>query len=295
MRVLAEAVARLRLTENGREASLHRPAVAPFGPMFAAIEVFNFCPRVFSNVPDLSTLPNFVLLRIGGIGYEAGLGLQKSLHFSSTTSTIMNPKGRLAGTELRRLAPNLMRFVGMLRCSARDSWESARNTGVSFGRDLDMASTASANTADGVHNNIRGNLNIFQSPFYGRKCHCDEIGDVNHVGMKSVRRTESLGPGYFLHAGEIKGRAVLLKVFNQGPTARKQLESTVALAKGFMHPNVLRIEGASSPEASNHFIAYENAHWKTAECPLAAALEEDLMRSITLGFKMVAGLSVGLI
>jgi hypothetical protein len=29
------------------------------------------------------------------------------------------------------------------------------------------------------------------------------------------------------------------------------------------------------------------AHWKTAEGPLAAALKNDLTRSVTLGFKMV--------
>ncbi|KAJ7481984.1 hypothetical protein FB451DRAFT_139660 [Mycena latifolia] len=103
------------------------------------------------------------------------------------------------------------------------------------------------------------------------------------------------GPGYFLHAGETKGRAVIVKVFNEaGPTVREQLEVTVALSKGFMHPNVLRIEGVSSPASSTHFIAYENAYWKTAEGPLAAALKEDLTRSITLGFKMIAGLSSGM-
>ncbi|KAJ6597612.1 hypothetical protein DFH09DRAFT_1304393 [Mycena vulgaris] len=62
----------------------------------------------------------------------------------------------------------------------------------------------------------------------------------------------------------------------------------------FRHPNVLRVEGVSSSASLHHFIVYENAHWKTAEGPLAAALNADLTRSITLGFKMVAGLSSGM-
>ncbi|KAJ7451440.1 hypothetical protein B0H11DRAFT_1927763 [Mycena galericulata] len=38
----------------------------------------------------------------------------------------------------------------------------------------------------------------------------------------------------------------------------KLLDSTVALERGFMHANVLRIEGISSPASSIQFIAYEN-------------------------------------
>ncbi|KAJ6597760.1 hypothetical protein DFH09DRAFT_1304527 [Mycena vulgaris] len=120
-----------------------------------------------------------------------------------------------------------------------------------------------------------------------------------HLTLFCVIRTKHLkltlelgsGPGYFLHAGEAKGRAVIVKVFNERPTVREQLESTVALSKGLMHPNVLRIEGVSSPASLVHFIMYENAHWKTAEGLLAAALKDDLAKSIILGFKMIAGLS----
>ncbi|KAJ6597681.1 hypothetical protein DFH09DRAFT_1399342 [Mycena vulgaris] len=102
------------------------------------------------------------------------------------------------------------------------------------------------------------------------------------------------GPGYFLHTGEIKGRAVIIKVFNQGPTVREQLKSMVALSKRFMHPNLLRLEGTSSPTSCNHFIAYENTYWKTADGPLTSALKNDLTRGVALGFEMIAGLSSGL-
>ncbi|KAF8146010.1 hypothetical protein K438DRAFT_531195 [Mycena galopus ATCC 62051] len=61
-----------------------------------------------------------------------------------------------------------------------------------------------------------------------------------------------------------------------------------------MHPNVLRIEGVSSPASLAQFITYENAHGKTADGPLAAALKDDLTRSITLGFKMIVALSSGM-
>ncbi|KAJ7659447.1 hypothetical protein B0H17DRAFT_342318 [Mycena rosella] len=174
---------------------------------------------------------------------------------------------------------------------------------------------------EGVYNNVHGNLNIVHNTFYGKKRHRElEIGDAPDLlpimdpKRKRRRREKDLkdgieviqsqelkltieigsGPGYFLHAGETRGRAVIVKVFNAGPTMREQLESTVALSKGLLHPNVLRIEGASSPESLSHFIVYESAHWKTAAGPLAAALKDDLTRSITLGFKMIAGLSSGM-
>ncbi|KAF8199423.1 hypothetical protein K438DRAFT_686128 [Mycena galopus ATCC 62051] len=61
-----------------------------------------------------------------------------------------------------------------------------------------------------------------------------------------------------------------------------------------MHPNVLRIEGISSRASLTQFISYENVDRKNAEGPLATALRDDLDRSITLGFKLVGGLSAGM-
>ncbi|KAJ7116209.1 hypothetical protein C8R43DRAFT_1038328 [Mycena crocata] len=173
---------------------------------------------------------------------------------------------------------------------------------------------------EGVYNNIHGNL-IFHS--HGRKRHQQEICDAPDSvellepmrkrprgfaedakdvhGFKVLRnkhleltREIGSGPGYFLHAGRAKGRAVIIKVFNAGPTVREQLEATVALSKGLMHPNVLRIQGVSAAASFTHFITYENAHWKMAEGPLAAALKDDLTRSVTLGFRMIAGLASGM-
>ncbi|KAJ7889725.1 hypothetical protein B0H13DRAFT_882595 [Mycena leptocephala] len=121
----------------------------------------------------------------------------------------------------------------------------------------------------------------------------DGIMIIPNQDLKLVRQIGS-GSGYFLHAGQNNGHAVIVKVFNRGRTVRQQLESTVALSKDVLHPNVLRIEGISSPASLIHFIAYEDVFWKMAEGPLAAALKNDLQRSITLGFKMIEGLSVGL-
>ncbi|KAJ6510465.1 hypothetical protein C8R45DRAFT_389650 [Mycena sanguinolenta] len=123
----------------------------------------------------------------------------------------------------------------------------------------------------------------------------DEIEVIPSRDLKLIREIGS-GPGYLFHAGENKGHAVIVKVFNRGPnlTVRRQLESTVALSKGIMHPNLLRLLGISSPSSLSHFIVYENVHWQHAEGPLAMALKTDLQRSITLGLKMVAGLSAGL-
>ncbi|KAJ7143893.1 hypothetical protein C8R44DRAFT_724901 [Mycena epipterygia] len=171
---------------------------------------------------------------------------------------------------------------------------------------------------NGVYNNVHGNL--VHNTFYVRKRRREEISDAPNLlsstepthkrrrreensedGIKVIQRKHlklnlqiGRGPGYSLHAGETEGGAVIVKVFNAGPTVREQLESTVALSTGLLHPNVLRVEGVSSEASLTHFITYENAYWKTAEGPLAAALKDDLAKSITLGFKMIAGLSAGL-
>ncbi|KAK7022499.1 hypothetical protein R3P38DRAFT_2710462 [Favolaschia claudopus] len=110
----------------------------------------------------------------------------------------------------------------------------------------------------------------------------------------SLTREIGSGPEYFIHSGESKGRALIVKVFNRTADARKRLEATVELTKGLLHPNILRIEGISSEASSTQFIAYKHVHWMNAEGPLAAALKSDLTRSVNLGFKMVGGLSAGI-
>ncbi|KAF7360090.1 hypothetical protein MVEN_00737100 [Mycena venus] len=125
------------------------------------------------------------------------------------------------------------------------------------------------------------------------------LRDAN--GVKIIRlknlaliREIGSGPEYLFHAGENKGNAVIIKVFNStGPAVRQRLDAAVALSKG-MHPNLLRLLGISSPESCFHFMVYENVHWKNAEGPLSVALKKDLTRSIMLGFKMIAGLSAGI-
>ncbi|KAJ6457494.1 hypothetical protein C8R47DRAFT_1247175 [Mycena vitilis] len=173
---------------------------------------------------------------------------------------------------------------------------------------------------EGVYNNVHGNLNITLNNSYGEKdrpkidgeysqscgkdslltCSMDAKTSLESTNKESdddieVIRAKHLkldleigsGPGYFLHAGEAKCRAAIVKVFDSGRIGRAQLESTVALSKGLCHPNILRIDGVSSPTADTaHFITYEYAYWKAAEGPLADALEDDSTTSIVLGFKM---------
>ncbi|KAJ7649784.1 hypothetical protein FB45DRAFT_885945 [Roridomyces roridus] len=181
---------------------------------------------------------------------------------------------------------------------------------------------------EGTFNNIQGDLvNIFQAENLARV----DIGALleSLLGEKRRRREESTdaeeparkrrrenaeedgpevvrykdlnltheigrGPGYLLHAGNMKRRAVIVKVFNAGTNARKHFEVTANLSRRLLHPNVLRIEGTSSPTSMHLFIAYQDAHRKTAEGPLAAALRDDLERSIMLGFKLISSLSSGI-
>ncbi|KAF7346692.1 hypothetical protein MSAN_01807000 [Mycena sanguinolenta] len=121
----------------------------------------------------------------------------------------------------------------------------------------------------------------------------DEIEIIRSTDLELTREIGS-GPGYLLHAGRNKSRAVIVKVFHKSPTVRQQLESTVALSKELMHPNVLRMKGISSQHSPSRFIVYENGHCVNAEIILAAALKNDLARSITLGFTMVAEVSAGI-
>ncbi|KAF8205649.1 hypothetical protein K438DRAFT_1757003 [Mycena galopus ATCC 62051] len=124
----------------------------------------------------------------------------------------------------------------------------------------------------------------------------DGVKIISKENLKLIREISS-GPGYFLHTGQANDRAVIVRVFNVGlgPTVRHNLESIVALSKKFMHPNVLPLYGISSPKlVDHHFIVYETVRSQNAAGPLAKALKTDLGRSITLAFKMMAGLSAGI-
>ncbi|KAJ7157124.1 hypothetical protein C8R46DRAFT_1355514 [Mycena filopes] len=171
---------------------------------------------------------------------------------------------------------------------------------------------------DGVYYNVHGNIIQHHSHFYGLNHGREDIEERAHrlegaverepeaevasIGLEIIDQEDlglihqiGRGPGYLLHAGrnKNKNRAVTVKVFNSGPTARRKLELEATLLKGLMHPNVPRLEGISSSTSSPQFIAYEEFRWKQAKGPLATALG-NRARSIELGFKMVADISAGL-
>ncbi|KAJ7613963.1 hypothetical protein FB45DRAFT_1008768 [Roridomyces roridus] len=154
---------------------------------------------------------------------------------------------------------------------------------------------------EGTFNNIHGNLNIYHGTKRRREGNQDTLPRENQDGLKIIRDKNlrltleiGRGPGYLLHAGKIKDRAVIVKVFNAGKNAREHLEATALVSRGLLHPNVLRIKGTSAPTSIHHFIVYEDAHRNTAEGPLAAALRDDLDKSIVLGFKLISSLSSGI-
>ncbi|KAK7022521.1 hypothetical protein R3P38DRAFT_2533290 [Favolaschia claudopus] len=168
---------------------------------------------------------------------------------------------------------------------------------------------------EGVYNNVHGNLvnhTVHNHLYLSKKRYRAAIEGERHAkrrkldaraegGIKILReknltltREIGSGPGYFLHSGGSKGRALIVKVFNRTADARQRLEATLKLTKGLLHPNILRVEGISSEASSTQFIAYNHGHWMNAEGPLAAALKDDLTRSVSLGFKMVGGLSAGI-
>ncbi|KAJ7649833.1 hypothetical protein FB45DRAFT_1049994 [Roridomyces roridus] len=164
---------------------------------------------------------------------------------------------------------------------------------------------------EGTYNNIQGDLNIYhgterrreevddtllwETPALKRR-RDEEDDDLEVIRQRDLSLLHEIGggPGYLFHAAKIKDRAVIVKVFNTGARAREHLEVTFSLSRALLHPNVLRIEAASAPTSPSQLIVYQDAHWKNAEGSLAAALRDDLDRSVVLGFKLVAGLSSGI-
>ncbi|KAF8170717.1 hypothetical protein K438DRAFT_1853827 [Mycena galopus ATCC 62051] len=131
---------------------------------------------------------------------------------------------------------------------------------------------------DGVYTNVHGNIYNFYSttPLKAledesqlsrltqrveKACRLNDDGleIIPSKDLKLIREIGS-GPGYFLHAGQNKGHAVIVKVLNSGPSPaiRRQLESTVALSKRIMHPNILQLQGVSCRDSLLQFIVYES-------------------------------------
>ncbi|KAJ7167910.1 hypothetical protein C8R46DRAFT_1218831 [Mycena filopes] len=147
--------------------------------------------------------------------------------------------------------------------------------------------------AAGVCNNVHGSINSYT---FNIPRHAPEEEDgIELVPVRTLQLLKEIGsgPGYLWHLGNARGVAVIVKVFNRGPTAQEQLEATLHISRKLMHPNVLRVQGVSLPGSSCQFLTYEPMHQCSAEGRLAIALTDDSSESSSLGFKMVAGLAAG--
>ncbi|KAJ7450990.1 hypothetical protein B0H11DRAFT_2076654 [Mycena galericulata] len=129
-------------------------------------------------------------------------------------------------------------------------------------------------------------------------CHPKESfrEQARNVDLKRIKLIRTFGSSseYFVPTGEKDGHTVVVRVRNRTTIVRKRLELTLELLKRLMHPNVLQIMKTSSPQSPFHFIVYEDVYWKNAEGPLSFALRTNLQRSISLGFRMIAGISAGM-
>ncbi|KAJ6520233.1 hypothetical protein C8R45DRAFT_954386 [Mycena sanguinolenta] len=244
---------------------------------------------------------------IGGTGegpslyYDISAGRLDNLTFNNITQRVLSWKKTTLDSSSEKSVSN----PGPTHSSALVESPHSTRGQTSFG-----SNAGQFTLRKGVSNNIHGNVvhNTFFN--YGRKRHQQDLeseppfspepveeeeeeeeDDIQHLKLS---REIGRGPGYHFSVGKIKGRAVIVQVFDRGPTQRKRFESTVSLSKSLMHPNLLRIKATSSPMSTIDFIAYENAFWQFAAGPLATALTEDLDRSVTLGFKMVSQLSQGM-
>ncbi|KAJ7279670.1 hypothetical protein C8J57DRAFT_1570689 [Mycena rebaudengoi] len=98
-----------------------------------------------------------------------------------------------------------------------------------------------------------------------------------------------MGPNYRIHAAEMDGRAVAVKVFN-GHRAQQDRDEAEAISRNLMHSNFLCILGWSPKVSPDPFIVYHGAIEDSADRMLAAILREDLLKCLVLGVTM-SGLS----
>ncbi|KAJ7052777.1 hypothetical protein C8F01DRAFT_1169926 [Mycena amicta] len=124
--------------------------------------------------------------------------------------------------------------------------------------------------------------------------HSDSDSAPETVFLRDIAFTEELGSGttFFMHSAKHKGRPITVKVFNATANPRQLVEREIQLAKEMIHPNLLRLEGASAPASPTQFITYQSAI--TADRRLGTALDANLETSVALAFQMVGELAAGL-
>ncbi|KAJ7465973.1 hypothetical protein FB451DRAFT_1261492 [Mycena latifolia] len=100
-------------------------------------------------------------------------------------------------------------------------------------------------------------------------------------------------PGYRVHAGEMNGRAVAIKVFS-GPRAQEARDESAADAQGLMHPNFIQLMGCSPDLSPEPFLVYHGGLEGSVEQMLATVLREELLRCLIMGVTIAHGISSGL-
>ncbi|KIM37325.1 hypothetical protein M413DRAFT_31032 [Hebeloma cylindrosporum] len=98
------------------------------------------------------------------------------------------------------------------------------------------------------------------------------------------------GGGYRLHAAQLSGKVVVMKVY-EGGRARERCSDAARFNQKLLHPNVPHLIGVSPFRSEHYFLLFDGGPLNEV---LRQALKQDLTCALTLGLQTVIGLSSGL-
>ncbi|KIM37317.1 hypothetical protein M413DRAFT_277353 [Hebeloma cylindrosporum] len=109
----------------------------------------------------------------------------------------------------------------------------------------------------------------------------------------SMGQETYIGQGYRLHAAQLSGKVVVMKVY-EGGRARERCSEAARFNKKLLHPNVPHLIGVSPFRSEHYFLLFDGEYEGPLNEVLRQALKQDLRSALTLGLQTVIGLSSGL-
>ncbi|KAJ7865146.1 hypothetical protein B0H14DRAFT_418976 [Mycena olivaceomarginata] len=123
----------------------------------------------------------------------------------------------------------------------------------------------------------------------------DDVVGLPIIRPETIRLQKELvcRDDHRIHAAQLDGRAVVVKVFHDSQALEKR-DASAAQSRYLWHPNFLQLLGCSPRISPLSFLVFHDAIKESTEHKVASVLREELRQCLIVGASLVHGIASGL-